>query len=76
MSLSHSARKCISAWSSCDGSKFTMNEIDALKVNSGPALIAMKSWPFRLNVTKSQSPLGVPGTTTLLVIIAFGKTEQ
>jgi hypothetical protein len=36
-----------------------MDEIEGLKLNRGPALIAMKRWPAKSNVTTSVSPEGV-----------------
>ena len=51
-----------------------MNEIEGLIVNSGPALIAMKSCPHTLNETTSQSPLGVLWRVETFVTSESGNT--
>src|SRR5262245_21181276 len=60
---------------SCDGSKLTMKDIDGLNLNRGPALIAMKANPQRLNDTISQSPDGVLWIVVTFVIFEAGKAE-
>jgi hypothetical protein len=57
-------------------SQWTMNEIDSLNLNSGPALIAMNAWPQSVNETMSQSPDGVSWIVVTSVIDESGNTEQ
>ncbi len=45
-----------------------MNEIDSLNLNSGPALMAMNSWPKSSKLTMSADPEGVSWIVVTLVI--------
>ena len=51
--------------------------MDGLNLKSGPALMAIKGWPFNSKETMSQSPVGV-GTSwivVMFVILEFEKME-
>ena len=53
----------------------TINEIDSLNVNSGPALMAMNSWPESSKVTVSTIPDGVSWIVVTFVIRESSKIE-
>jgi len=55
----------------------TINDMDGLNLKRGPALMAIKGWPFNSKETMSQSPVGV-GTSwivVMFVILEFEKME-
>ena len=52
-----------------------MNEMDSLKVNTGPALMAMNCCPRSSKVTMSASPEGVSWIVVTLVIRESAKID-